>query len=106
MDAVFQSVDRITGPAGKLTEFTISSVTDGIDSVGSVIVRIEPQGEEEEMLRNPQTGEEYARQFSGQGADADIIVASARAYLSAINRKSDYLGRKSELLARSISNKA
>jgi 2-isopropylmalate synthase len=103
VDAVFSVIQQITGPAGKLTEFTIQSVTSGIDSVGNVIVRIEPEGEFSEILTNPQTGEDFARQFSGQGADADIIVASARAYLGAINRKVDYFDRKEEMLERSLS---
>jgi 2-isopropylmalate synthase len=103
VDAVFSVIQQITGPAGKLTEFTIQSVTEGIDSVGNVIVRIEPEGEFREILTNPQTGEDYARQFSGQGADADILVASARAYLSAINRKVDYFDRQDEMLIRSTS---
>ena len=106
VDAIFSVIQKITGPAGKLTEFTISSVTDGIDSVGNVLVRIEPENEEEEILTNPQTGELFKKQFAGQGADADIIVASARSYLSAINRKIDHMNRKEELLERSISRKA
>ena len=103
VDAVFSVIQQITGTAGKLTEFTIQSVTEGIDSVGNVLVRIQPEGNEEEILTNPQTGELTARQFSGQGADADIIVASARAYLGAINRKFDHVNRKEELLERSLS---
>ena len=103
VDAVFKSVQKITGGSFDLTEFTIQSVTDGIDSVGNVIVRISPDDEDEEILTNPQTGEEYARQFTGQGADCDIIVASARAYLGAINRKEDHQVRKTEILERSVS---
>eukprot|EP00946_MAST-07B_sp_MAST-7B-sp1_P004554 g4554.t1 len=103
VDAVFKSVQKITGGSFKLTEFTIQSVSDGIDSVGNVIVRISPDDDEEEMLTNPQTGEEYARQFTGQGADCDIIVASARAYLGAINRKEDYHLRRNEILSRAVS---
>ncbi len=103
VDAVFSATQRITGPAGKLTEFTVQSVTQGIESVGNVLVRISPQEDEEELLTNPQTGEEYVRQFTGQGADCDIIVAAARAYLGAINRKIDHTSRREELLSRHVS---
>lgn len=103
VDAVFKSIQKITSGSFSLTEFSISSLTDGIDSVGNVLVRISPDDEDEEILTNPQTGEEYSRQFTGQGADCDIIVASARAYLAAINRKEDYKLRKQELLERTVS---
>ena len=99
----FKSIQKITSGSFSLTEFSISSLTDGIDSVGNVLVRISPDDEDEEILTNPQTGEEYSRQFTGQGADCDIIVASARAYLGAINRKEDYKLRKQELLERTVS---
>ena len=101
VDAVFKSVQKITGGSFKLTEFTIQSVSDGIDSVGNVIVRISPDDDEEEMLTNPQTGEEYARQFTGQGADC--IARSSSAYLGAINRKEDYHLRRNEILSRAVS---
>jgi len=37
-------------------------------------------------VKNPQTGMIGTRQYSGQGASTDILVASARAYVAAINR--------------------
>ena len=53
-----------------LTEFSVSSVTEGIDALGEVTIRIEKDG----------------TIYSGQGSDTDIILASAKAYVNAINR--------------------
>ncbi len=53
-----------------LAEYTVQSITEGIDALGEVSVRISCD----------------EQQFSGYGADTDIIVASAKAYLAAINR--------------------
>jgi len=53
-----------------LTEFSIKSITEGIDAIGEVLVRIESEG----------------ITYTGRGADTDIIVASAKAYVNALNR--------------------
>ena len=58
------------GTTCKLIDFNVQSVTEGLDSQGTVTIRIE---------NNDQV-------FSGRGANTDIIVASAEAYLSAVNR--------------------
>ena len=70
VDAVCKAIDRVVGCTNKLSEFNVQSVSEGVDSVGTVTMRIENAG----------------RTFSGRGADTDIIVASAKAYLSAVNR--------------------
>jgi len=54
----------------KLSEFSVKSVTEGIDAIGEVLIRIESEGVT----------------YTGRGADTDIIVASALAYLNALNR--------------------
>jgi hypothetical protein len=41
-------------------------------------------------FKNPQTGEVSSRVYTGNGADTDILVASARSYLSALNRMIDH----------------
>ena len=64
-------------------EYSVQAVTEGIDALGEVSVRIEAAGE---YALNPQRGEQRARAFQGHGADTDIIVASAKAYLAAVNR--------------------
>jgi 2-isopropylmalate synthase len=87
VDAVYEAINRIIGVPNTLTEFSVKAVTEGIDAVGEVTIRIQPHnGENNSPAFNPQTGAAYARTFSGHGASTDIIVASARAYISALNK--------------------
>ncbi len=86
VDAVYQAINRIVGVPNTLTEFSVKSVTEGIDAVGEVTIRIQPDNGDHNHAFNPQTGQPFVRTFSGHGASTDIIVASARAYLSALNR--------------------
>ena len=86
VDAVYKAINRIVGVPNRLTEFAIQAVTEGIDAVGEVTIRIEAETEEGNGLPiNPQTGSKI-HVFSGHGASTDIIVASGRAYLSALNK--------------------
>ena len=70
VDAVYKAINRIVKVPNKLTEFTVKSVTEGIDAIGEVLIRIESNG----------IG------YTGRGADTDIMVASAKAYMNALNR--------------------
>ena len=71
VDAVCVVIDKIIKiPDVKLTEFTVKSVTEGIDAIGEVLIRVESKG----------------ITYTGRGADTDIIVASAKAYVNALNR--------------------
>jgi 2-isopropylmalate synthase len=70
VDAVYQAINRIITVNNKLTEYTVKSVTEGIDAIGEVLIRIESEG----------------MTYTGRGADTDIIVASAKAYMNALNR--------------------
>jgi len=70
VDAVYKAINRIVGVPNSLTEFAVKSVTEGIDAIGEVLVRIESEG----------------ITYTGRGADTDIIVASAKAYMNALNR--------------------
>ncbi|MBN1189884.1 MAG: 2-isopropylmalate synthase [Dehalococcoidales bacterium] len=70
VDAVYKAINRIVNVPNNLTEFTVNSVTEGIDAMGEVLIRIESDGVT----------------YTGRGADTDIIVASARAYMNALNR--------------------
>ncbi len=72
VDACFKAVDDVVQAPNTLLEYNVHSVTEGIDAVGEVTVRISPEGED--------------RSFGGYGADNDVIVASVRAYLAAVNR--------------------
>ena len=89
VDSVYRAINRIVQVPNELTEFSIKAVTEGIDAVGEVTIRIEPNvtnganGHGEGYLT--QAGLR-ARTYSGHGADTDIIVASAKAYMSALNK--------------------
>jgi 2-isopropylmalate synthase len=77
VDAVYRAMNRITGLTPKLSEFSVNSVTEGIDAQGEVTIRIEQDG----------------RTYTGRAADTDIIVASAKAYINALNRMVVISGR-------------
>ena len=70
VDAVFKAVDAVVGLPNKLEVYSVHSVTSGMDALAEVSLRIEIDG----------------RTYGGRGADTDIVVASASAYMSALNR--------------------
>jgi len=70
VDAVCKAINKVVGVPNNLIEFTVKSVTEGIDAIGEVLIRIESDGVT----------------YTGRGADTDIIVASAKAYMNALNR--------------------
>ncbi len=70
VDAVYKAINRLVRVPNVLTEFTVKSVTEGIDAIGEVLIRIESEGVT----------------YTGRGADTDIIVASGKAYMNALNR--------------------
>ena len=79
IDAAFQAIDEIVSVPTTLVEFDVHGATAGIDALGEATVRVAArQGDE--------------RTFGGYGADTDIIVASAKAYLAALNRLLTSLG--------------
>ena len=77
VDAVYRAINRVIGEPNELIEFSIQAVTEGIDAVGRVTIRIQ--------AAEPVNGASR-RVFSGHGADTDIVVASAKAYMFALNR--------------------
>jgi 2-isopropylmalate synthase len=70
VDAVYQAINRLVQIPNELIEFSVQSVTAGIDALGTVTIRLRYQG----------------KIFSGQASDTDIVVASAYAYVNAVNR--------------------
>ena len=76
VDAVYQAINRIVKVPNTLTEYRVNAITEGIDAQGSVTIRIEHDGET----------------YVGRGSDTDIIVASAKAYMHALNRMLDITG--------------
>ena len=79
IDAVYKAIDHMAKVDCTLLEYTVQSVTEGIDALGEVSVR----------LRRPEGKGKAVRGrdiFHGHGADTDVVVASAKAYLAALNR--------------------
>jgi len=77
VDAVYRAINRVIGEPNQLIEFSIEAITEGIDAVGRVTIRIQA---DEPINGGARTV------FSGHGADNDIVVASAKAYMFALNR--------------------
>ncbi len=70
VDAVYKAINRVVNIPNQLIEFSVQSVTGGIDAIGEVTIRLKHE----------------SRVFSGHAANTDIIVASAQAYVNALNR--------------------
>ncbi len=70
IDAACKAIKAATGIDGALTDFNVSSVTGGVDALGDVIVQFDSDG----------------IKVSGRGLSTDVVEASARAFLSAVNK--------------------
>jgi 2-isopropylmalate synthase len=70
VDAAFKAIDSIVGSGGQLLLYSVNNITSGTDSQGEVTVRLEKGG----------------RIVNGHGADTDIVIASAKAYINALNK--------------------
>ena len=94
VDASFKAIDRIVCVTNTLLEFSVHAVTEGIDAQGEVTLRI--QDEKGAPTPSPQSRLDKPRTYSGYGADTDIVVASVKAYLSALNKLLSATGRYSQ----------
>jgi 2-isopropylmalate synthase len=83
--AVFTAVDEIVKAPSELVEYTINAVTEGIDALGHASVHVRAVGSSDGRL-NAQHGTSGAAILHGQAADSDVIVASTKAYIGALNR--------------------
>ena len=70
IDAAFKAIEQIIGHHYELDDFQIQSVTEGREAVGSAIVKLRSEG----------------KLYSGKGVSTDIIGASIRAYVNALNK--------------------
>jgi len=70
VDAVYRTIAAITGTESKLDAYLVKGITGGTDALGEVTVKVEEQG----------------KKVAGHGADTDIILASAKAYVNALNK--------------------
>lgn len=85
VDAAYKAIDQIIKTPNTLLEFNVHAITEGIDALGEVTVRIQSK-EDDIKTMDAQKEIPYTRVFGGHGADTDIIVASAKAYLNALNK--------------------
>lgn len=77
VDATFRAIERMLASEADLQLYSVNNITSGTDSQGEVTVRLQKSG----------------RIVNGNGADTDIVVASAKAYLSALNKLHSKLER-------------
>ena len=70
VDATFKAIESIVTSGAELTLYSVNAITSGTDSQGEVTVRLRKSG----------------RIVNGAGADTDIVVASAKAYINAVNK--------------------
>jgi 2-isopropylmalate synthase len=70
IDAAMGAIQRASGVEGRLVSFNVSAVTGGTDALGDVVVQLDVEG----------------RRVTGRGVATDVVEASARAYLAAVNR--------------------
>jgi 2-isopropylmalate synthase len=82
--AVFTAIDQLIQAPAELLEYTINAVTEGIDALGEASVRVKSTRIDGHR-KNPQHAS-AAGVFHGHAADTDVLVASTKAYLAAINR--------------------
>ena len=81
VDAVYKAINRIVQVPNDLSELTVKSATEGIDAIGEVTIRIQKD----------------QKVYVGRGADTDIVVASAKAYMNALNRLLSMEGAEKEV---------
>jgi 2-isopropylmalate synthase len=70
VDAVCRALNDLAGVPNELVEFSVKSVTEGIDAMGEVTIRLRRDGS----------------LFSGHSADTDVVVAAGQAFINALNR--------------------
>jgi 2-isopropylmalate synthase len=85
VDAAYKAIDSIVKVPNTLLEFNVHAITEGIDALGEVTVRVQPKNDHNQTM-DAQREIPYTRVFGGHGADTDIIVASAKAYINALNK--------------------
>ena len=80
------AVGIIDGDDDAVDRLTVQALAEGIDAMGEVTVRLQAENGSIHKRTSPQNGQVRRRTFGGYGADTDIIVASAKAYLAALNK--------------------
>ncbi|MHB8172082.1 MAG: 2-isopropylmalate synthase [Thermincolia bacterium] len=71
VDAIYKAIDKLTGTGGTLVNYALNAITSGKDAQGEVTVKI--QGDDKRVV-------------TGRGVSTDVLEASARAYVNAVNK--------------------
>ncbi len=77
VDATFKAIEKIANSGAELQLYSVNNITSGTDAQGEVTVRLAKGG----------------RIVNGQGADIDIVIASAKAYINGLNKLHSKLER-------------
>ena len=80
VDAVYQAIENVVNSGAKLMLYSVNAITTGTDAQGDVTVRL--------------SNEDGSKIVQASGADTDIIIASAKAYINALNRLDNYVKRE------------
>jgi 2-isopropylmalate synthase len=88
VDAIYKAINRVIGRPNELIEFSIKAITEGMDAVAEVTVRIREQGVAVENGNGNGNGTIRRRDhiYSGYGVDTDTVLAAAQAYMGALNK--------------------
>ncbi len=86
VDATFKSIEALANSNTNLLVYSVNNITNGSDAQGEVGVRLEKDG----------------KIVNGQGTDTDIVIASAKAYLNALNKLLTPIERKHPQVARQV----
>jgi len=78
VDATFKAIETVVNSGTELQLYSVSNITSGTDSQGEVTVRLQKNGSI----------------VNGQGADTDIVIASAKAYINALNKVMEPIDRQ------------
>lgn len=80
VDAVYQAIESVVNSGAKLLLYSVNAITTGTDAQGDVTVRL--------------SNADGSKIVQASGADTDIIIASAKAYINALNRLDNYVKRE------------
>lgn len=93
VNAIFNAINRILGIKNVLSSYQVKAVGEGSDSPGQVVVQIKQSTDSDVAPKSPSKKQKLMKDqidardvFSGRGMDEDILVASAKAYINAVNR--------------------
>ena len=78
VDAAFKAIETVVNSGTELQLYSVSNITSGTDSQGEVTVRLQKNGSI----------------VNGQGSDTDIVIASAKAYINALNKVMEPVDRQ------------